>query len=211
MTSISPTLAPPTLAPRACLAERALAARIGGWLFRHRGVLPVPFIVVPFIWRGQMATFAWALGLTFVALGEALRLWGVAAAGAETRRRSRAVGKLVTHGPFAWMRNPLYAGNFLIWTGFSIAVGIEWFLPVAVAVFVLEYAPIVRYEEAVLETTFADEYRRYKARTSRWLPLPPTAESPGPLCWQTAWKSERSTLVQFAVLSTVLATSQLLR
>ncbi|MFI5231128.1 MAG: methyltransferase family protein [Gemmatimonadales bacterium] len=206
MTSISPTAT-----SLACHAEQAWLARLGGWLFRHRGILPVPFIVVPFVWRGVMTPRSWALGLTVVALGEALRLWGVAAAGAETRRRSRVVTRLVTHGPFAWTRNPLYFGNFFIWTGFSLIAGLQWFIPIAACVFALEYTPIVRYEEAVLETTFGDRYTRYKKRTPRWLPVVRRAVSRGPLSWRTAWRSERSTLMQFAVLGTVLSLSQLVR
>lgn len=193
----------------ACPAEEAWLARLGGWLFRHRGVLPVPFIVVPFIWHGLMTPLSWLSGLLVVSFGETLRLWGVAAAGPETRRRSRVVTRLVTHGPFAWMRNPLYFGNFFIWTGFSLVAGLQWFVPVAVVVFALEYTPIVRYEEAVLETTFGDEYRRYKKRTRRWVPVAPTSEPAGQLSWRTAWWSERSTLVQFAVLASVLSLSQL--
>jgi protein-S-isoprenylcysteine O-methyltransferase Ste14 len=203
MTSISPTVT-----SAACPAEDALLTRLGALLFRHRGFLPVPFIVVPFIWHGVMAPSSWAFGAMFVVFGESLRLWGVAAAGAETRRRSRTVTRLVTYGPFAWMRNPLYFGNFFIWTGFSVIAGIQWFLPIAVAVFALEYAPIVQFEEAVLEATFGDEYRRYKRRTSRWLPLAPASRPAGPLCWKTAWRSERSTLIQFAALAAVLAACQ---
>ena len=204
MTSISPTAT-----SLACPAEQAGLARLGGWLFRHRGYLPVPFIVVPFIWRGVMTAQSLAFGLLVVAFGEGLRLWGVAAAGPETRRRSRVVTRLVTHGPFAWTRNPLYFGNFFIWTGFSLVAGLQWFVPIAIAVFALEYTPIVRYEEAVLETTFGDEYVRYKMHTPRWLPVAPGTLSDGTLSWRTAWRSERSTLVQFAVLGTVLSLSQL--
>jgi protein-S-isoprenylcysteine O-methyltransferase Ste14 len=206
MTSISPTATAP-----ACPAEHAPSARVGAWLFRNRGFLPVPFVVVPFIWHGTMAASSWAFGLALVTFGESVRIWGVAAAGSETRRRSRVVTRLVTYGPFAWMRNPLYFGNFFIWIGFSVITGLQWFLPVAVVVFALEYTPIVRFEEAVLETTFGDEYLRYKGRTSRWLPVAPAAGSTGPLCWNTAWKSERSTFVQYAVLSGVLAYVQLSR
>jgi protein-S-isoprenylcysteine O-methyltransferase Ste14 len=204
MTSISPTAT-----PLACPAEQALLARMGGCLFRHRGFLPVPFIAVPFVWHGVMTPRSWLLGILVVAFGETLRLWGVAAAGAETRRRSRLVTRLVTHGPFAWMRNPLYFGNFFIWTGFSVVAGIHWFLPIAVVVFALEYTPIVRYEEAVLEATFGEEYLRYKERTRRWLPVAPAAEPTGTLCWRAAWKSERSTLVQFVLLAAVLAATPL--
>lgn len=206
MTSISPTAT-----SLACPAERETVARLGGWLFRHRGVLPVPFIVVPFLWRGDMTGLSMALGVVFVAMGETLRLWGVAAAGPETRRRSRLVSRLVTHGPFAWTRNPLYFGNFFIWTGFSVIAGIQWFLPVAIAVFALEYTPIVRYEEAVLETTFGAEYLRYRENTPRWLPLAPEVEPPGPLSWKAAWRSERSTLLQFVMLAAVLAVSRAAR
>ena len=206
MTSISPTAT-----SLACPAEQAWLARLGGWLFQHRGILPVPFIVVPFFWRGSMTPRSWAFGLLVVALGESLRLWGVAAAGPETRRRSRGVTLLVTHGPFAWTRNPLYFGNFLIWNGFSLIAGLQWFVPIAVGVFALEYTPIVRYEEAVLEATFGDDYLRYKRRTPRWLPVARSEGSDGALSWRTAWKSERSTLVQFAVLGTVLSLSQLVR
>jgi protein-S-isoprenylcysteine O-methyltransferase Ste14 len=206
MTSISPTAT-----SLACPAEHEALARLGGWLFRHRGVLPVPFIVVPFIWRGDMTGLSMALGVVFVVMGETLRLWGVAAAGPETRRRSRMVSRLVTHGPFAWLRNPLYFGNFFIWTGFSVIAGIQWFLPVAVMVFALEYTPIVRYEEAVLETTFGAEYVRYRDRTPRWLPVAPASEPHGPLSWHSAWRSERSTLLQFVMLAAVLAFSRAAR
>ncbi|MGH7654754.1 MAG: methyltransferase family protein [Gemmatimonadaceae bacterium] len=204
MTSISAT-------SLACPAEQAWLARLGGWLFRHRGILPVPFIVVPFVWRGVMTPTSWGWGLLAVALGESLRLWGVAAAGPETRRRSRVVTRLVTHGPFAWTRNPLYLGNFLIWNGFSLIAGLPWFVPIAVGMFALEYTPIVRYEEAVLEATFGDEYLQYKQRTRRWLPVARSEVARGTLSWPAAWKSERSTLVQYAVLGTVLSLSQLVR
>ena len=169
----------------------------------------MPFIVVPFIARMHPTTVGVAFGALFVALGEAIRLWGVAAAGAETRRRSRKVERLVMHGPFAWLRNPLYFGNLFIWTGFTAIAGLNWFIPIACVVFMIEYTPIVRYEEAVLESTFGDEYQRYKRRTPRWIPVAPERVSNGNLCWKTAWRSERSTLTQYAVLSLVLAVRSL--
>ena len=71
-----------------------------------------------------MTATNWVVGLILVVLGETFRLAGVAAAGTTTRRRSRNVQRLVTYGAFAWSRNPLYNGNFLIWIGFAACASI---------------------------------------------------------------------------------------
>ena len=181
-------------------AERAAPARLGAVLFKNRGWLPVVFLAVPLLVPGRMSTLQWITGLVVVAGGEAVRLAGVAAAGTVTRRRSRAVQRLVDYGIFAWVRNPLYIGNFLAWMGFAVISGVWWFIPVAIVLFVVEYALIVRYEEGVLESIFGEQYLAYKTRTPRWLPRPPRTSATGPHDWGEAWKSETSTLLQYAVL-----------
>lgn len=181
-------------------AERTPAARAGAVLFRHRGWLPILFLGVPLVAPGHMSLELWVIGLAFVVIGEAWRLWGVAAAGTSTRRRSRSVNRLVTYGPFAWSRNPLYNGNFLIWMGFAVISGVLWFLPIAIILFAIEYSLIVRFEEGVLESTFGGEYLEYKSRTPRWLPRPPSAPELGEMDWPQAWRSEISTFMQYAVL-----------
>src|SRR3990170_2351003 len=100
------------------------AARIGAILFRHRGWLPLIFLGIPLVARGSTSPFRWEIGLALIVIGEAVRLAGVAAAGSVTRRRSRNVQRLVTYGIFAWCRNPLYVGNFLIWMGFVTISGV---------------------------------------------------------------------------------------
>jgi protein-S-isoprenylcysteine O-methyltransferase Ste14 len=143
-----------------------------------------------------------------VAVGEAFRVAGVAAAGTTTRRRSRDVQRLVTYGIFAWMRNPLYVGNLLAWLGVAVASGVLWFVPVAAVVFAVEYSLIVRFEEGVLESTFGDEYLDYKRRTPRWLPRPPATPATGEHDWGEAWWSERSTLLQYVALAAALVAKQ---
>ncbi|HXC24770.1 MAG TPA: isoprenylcysteine carboxylmethyltransferase family protein [Gemmatimonadaceae bacterium] len=181
-------------------AEQSTAAQIGGTLFRHRGWLPILFLGVPLVFPGHMSVRLWIVGLLFVGIGEAWRLAGVAAAGGTTRRRSRGVQRLVTYGVFAWNRNPLYAGNFLIWLGFAIISGVFWFFPIVVLLFAFEYSLIVRYEEGVLETTFGDVYLRYKEETPRWIPRPPSTSVGGEHDWGQAWRSETSTFLQYVVL-----------
>jgi protein-S-isoprenylcysteine O-methyltransferase Ste14 len=189
-------------------AERSTSARIGGALFRQRGWLPVPFLLVPLLAHGVMEPLNWIVGFILIALGEAIRLSGVAAAGTVTRRRSRTVQRLVTYGVFAWMRNPLYVGNFLIWMGFIVISGVLWFLPVAIALFAVEYSLIVRYEEGVLESIFGDEYLAYRDRTSRWFPRPPGTDEEGEHHWDEAWRSEISTFLQYAVITAAFVVKQ---
>lgn len=181
-------------------AEQSLAAQIGARLFRQRGWLPLLFLGIPLVMPGSTSPSRWLIGLALIAVGEAIRLAGVAAAGSVTRRRSRNVQRLITYGIFAWCRNPLYAGNFLIWMGFVTISGVLWFLPIAVILFAVEYELIVQYEEGVLESTFGEEYLAYRSRTPRWLPRPPRAREKGEHDWGVAWKSEISTFLQYAVL-----------
>jgi len=189
-------------------AERSPSARAGAVLFRHRGWLPVPFLLVPLLADGVMEATNWVLGFVLIILGEAIRLAGVAAAGTVTRRRSRTVQRLVTYGIFAWMRNPLYVGNFLIWIGFTVISGVLWFIPVAILLFAIEYTLIVRYEEGVLESIFGAEYLSYKHRTSRWIPRPPASDEEGEHHWAEAWRSEVSTFLQYAVITALFVAKQ---
>jgi len=209
MSSSDPTPSAPAPTPTEISeAERRPSARIGAVLFRHRGWLPVPFLLVPLLARGTMGPRNWMLGFALIVLGEAIRLAGVAAAGTVTRRRSRTVQRLVTYGVFAWMRNPLYVGNFLIWLGFIVISGVLWFIPVAILLFAIEYTLIVRYEEGVLESIFGEEYLHYKARTSRWFPRPPGTDEEGEHHWDEAWRSEISTFMQYVVIGGLFIAKQ---
>ena len=186
---------------RVSATEQSLTAQLGAVLFRHRGWLPLIFLAIPLVMPGSMTPFGWEVGIALIIIGEAIRLAGVAAAGTVTRRRSRNVQRLVTYGSFAWARNPLYIGNFLVWMGFVTISGVLWFLPAAVLLFAVEYELIVRYEEGVLESIFGRDYLDYKNCTPRWIPRPPKGDaSVGDHHWSEAFRSEISTFLQYAVL-----------
>jgi protein-S-isoprenylcysteine O-methyltransferase Ste14 len=189
-------------------AEQTRSARFGAMLFRNRSWLPVLFIGVPLFVPARMSPRLWVIGAICVVAGEWIRLAGVAAAGTVTRRRSRTVQRLVTYGIFAWVRNPLYVGNFLIWMGFTVVSGVLWFLPIAIVIFAIEYSLIVRYEEGVLESIFGAEYLSYKQSTPRWVPRPPSAASTGPHDRGEAWRSEVSTFLQYALLVVAFVVKQ---
>jgi protein-S-isoprenylcysteine O-methyltransferase Ste14 len=197
---------PPAQTPSA--AEHTTSARLGAVLFRNRSWLPVPFLLVALLAPAHPDSANWISGAIFIAVGEWIRLAGVAAAGTVTRRRSRDVQRLVTYGIFRWVRNPLYVGNFFIWMGFVVVSGVMWFLPVAVVLFAIEYTLIVSYEEGVLESIFGQEYLDYKLTTSRWVPSPPKQREQGPHDWAEAWRSETSTFMQYVALAAVFALKQ---
>lgn len=192
--------APPPPVHEVSEAELSPSAQIGAVLFKNRGWLPILFLGVPLIARGDTSWKRWLIGGILIIAGELFRLAGVAAAGTTTRRRSRNVQRLVTYGIFAWSRNPLYNGNFLVWIGFCVISGVLWFLPVAVLLFAAEYSLIVRYEEGVLESIFGRQYLDYKNVVPRWLPSKPKEPEHGEHDWREAFRSEISTFLQYVVL-----------
>jgi protein-S-isoprenylcysteine O-methyltransferase Ste14 len=181
-------------------AEQSWMARRGAVLFRQRSWLPVPFVLLALVWPGHVSTREWIIGDALLIAGELVRLTGIAAAGTVTRRRSRDVQRLVNYGIFAWVRNPLYVGNFLIWMAFAVVSGAMPMVWIAALIFAVEYTFIVAYEEGVLESIFGEEYLAYKRVTPRWIPRPPATPVLGEHDWDEAIKSERSTFTAYVVL-----------
>jgi len=76
---------------------------------------------------------------------------------------------LVTHGPYRWVRHPLYSVALVMFLGFSVLAA-NWFILLVL----LGGAPILaartRIEEARLIERFGDEYRRYMKTTGRYFP-----------------------------------------
>jgi protein-S-isoprenylcysteine O-methyltransferase Ste14 len=102
-------------------------------------------------------------GLLVVA-GLALRSW---AAGI-----LRKNAELTTIGPYRLIRNPLYAGSFLMIFGFcailGYPIGFVFILVPLVAIYVVK----VRQEERLLATRFAEQWAEYARTTPRFVPRP---------------------------------------
>ena len=76
---------------------------------------------------------------------------------------------LVTHGPYAYTRNPMYVSLTLLTAAIAVAVDFPWaVLMVPVAVLVTDQHVIAR-EEVHLRHMFGTAYRDYCTRTRRWL------------------------------------------
>jgi protein-S-isoprenylcysteine O-methyltransferase Ste14 len=76
---------------------------------------------------------------------------------------------LVTHGPYRWIRHPLYTFGFLAFAGFTLLLA-NWFTGLAGLIAISVLAIRTPIEEAKLIERFGDEYREYMQRTGRFLP-----------------------------------------
>ena len=78
--------------------------------------------------------------------------------------------QLVTHGPYRWVRHPLYAGALLEFLSLAL-VGESWWLFVLVCVAaVLFRFVVIPKEEENLVAAFGREYEEYRRRTGALFP-----------------------------------------
>jgi protein-S-isoprenylcysteine O-methyltransferase Ste14 len=176
------------------------------FVFRFRSYTPIPFILV-MLYYAQLTFFWFVVGFVIALFGEFIRFWGVSIVGSETRTTQKLEGTtLVTSGPYAYVRNPLYVGNMIIYVGFAIMsnVFVPYF-PIAVFLFfVVQYTVLVTLEEEFLLKKFGTEYEQYRKRVPRFIPLlasPKTlvATQPG-FDAHKGWKSELRTLQAFVLI-----------
>jgi protein-S-isoprenylcysteine O-methyltransferase Ste14 len=82
---------------------------------------------------------------------------------------SQSTNAIVSDGPFAWSRNPIYVAIFLGLGAFSLAFDSLWFLIALVPMYVVIRYGVIAREELYLERKFGGQYLDYKAKVRRWL------------------------------------------
>ena len=169
---------------------------IGRLFFRLRSLTALPFIFILIYFAHP--TFVSALvGAIPLVLGELLRLWAVGYAGGATRSRSLgAASDLVTTGPYAHVRNPLYLGNLLLSLGVCVIANVYWMIIVLLVGYFVQYLPIIASEEAYLREFCGAPYQTYYAAVPRFIPrlrsyTNPSAHS---FAFSRALKAEKRTL-----------------
>lgn len=189
--------------------ERGYApVEIGRWLFRKRGIMPVPWLllllVIPPEFVPSFGTVT--AGLVGILAAEALRVYAVGHAGSATRTRGDRVSELVVAGPFRHVRNPLYIANIALYSSAAVMFGFAWMAVVIALVFAVQYHYIVAFEEATLMSTFGTPYLRYLRAVPRWIPaISPQQTSTGHrFSLGKALRSERSTLIAIVALPLLL-------
>lgn len=77
--------------------------------------------------------------------------------------------QLVTHGPYAYVRHPLYTALFLGYCGTMLALQ-SWMLVLWFPVFAISYLLFAEEEECVMEQRFGETYQLYRHETGMLLP-----------------------------------------
>jgi protein-S-isoprenylcysteine O-methyltransferase Ste14 len=133
----------------------------GKWIQRWR--VPLGFLCAAiFIFFARPTPVALAAGAGVSLLGLALRAW---AAG-----HIRKNAQLATSGPYAFTRNPLYLGSFLLGLGFTIASG-QWLLALLfAALFIGIYLPVMHVEASTMAQLFGSDFETYRRSVPLFFP-----------------------------------------
>jgi len=76
---------------------------------------------------------------------------------------------LATDGLFAFSRNPVYLGMMTGLVGIFIILGSLTPVIMIPVFFLIIRTIVIPFEEKMMEATFGDAYREYRARVRRWL------------------------------------------
>jgi len=134
-------------------------AVVAGWLLDRRWPLPIDGA-----WRT-------ALGWLFLA---AWAVVGASAIGLFRRRQTsmlpfRPASALVTSGPYALTRNPMYVSLALLTVALALFLNTWWIVLLLVPTLLIVQQFVIVPEERYLRRRFGAEYEAYTRRVRRWL------------------------------------------
>lgn len=162
--------------------------------------MPSAFIILIL---GKPSVISFLAGSLLIFAGELLRVWGVGYAGKTTRSDHVEAPVLVTAGPYSYVRNPLYAGNFFIGLGFSIMAAGGVIYPPGLFIILffifssfIVYGTIIPLEEAFLTEKFGEDFVNYKNYVPRLIPWKkPYGIKNGSFSWQPVRTGEIHTFI----------------
>ena len=119
-------------------------------------------LVLPFLVLASPTWTLLSIGAVVAASGLAIRAWAAGTIHKDSQ--------LTTSGPYAFTRNPLYLGSFLIGVGVTAAGG-HWIWPTVFVVFFIGvYSATMAKEAARLTELYGERYRAYARAVPAFLP-----------------------------------------
>ncbi len=142
-------------------------------------VICIPFFY--FLWiplfpaSGAAAIVLKVLGLSLYVLGLLLILWARGTLGknwgisTSIQVKLRSQHELVSTGPYAWIRHPMYSGWWLCMLGLTLLYPV-WAVLLLFIFSLISFANRARREEAALSGRFGEAWNVYTRRTKRFVP-----------------------------------------
>jgi protein-S-isoprenylcysteine O-methyltransferase Ste14 len=133
------------------------------------GVLPYrPFNLI--LWHSTGASL---IGSVLCSLGAVLAIWArkTLAANWSSSVTFKEHHELITHGPYAFARHPIYTGLLMMMLGTVLGLGRLDSL-IALTTRSVMYVFKIRREEQLMEKHFPAQYSAYRARVRALIPIP---------------------------------------
>lgn len=157
--------------------------KVSEFVFKNRkfihiatAVIPIPF---KYLFNGTTSLSLWMAGFILMLFGIAFRIYSAGYLSGNHTTTIINADYICTSGPFAYIRNPLYLGNFIIGLSLGLAFN-EWY---GYVLFILHYTTVysilIPYEEKFLADKFGVMFKEYSAHTRRFIPrLKPFIDGP---------------------------------
>jgi len=122
--------------------------------------------------RRRVSTSLRAAGAVLVAAGGLLgfRSLGLLEGNYSRRVQIKPEHRLVTGGPYARIRHPLYVATFVMYLGAALMLGSTLALLALPLYVVPRYWFVARYEDDLLAAEFGEEYESWAGRAGRFWP-----------------------------------------
>ena len=131
--------------------------------FLQRIRVPLGFVfAILFVFFARPTFWTLIIGGVIAFIGVAIRAW---ASGHIDKASTLAVS-----GPYAYTRNPLYLGSFILGLGFTIAAGVWWLALIFIALFLGIYLPVMRVEVDDIRRIFGADFDEYEQNVPMFLP-----------------------------------------
>ncbi|MFX1544516.1 MAG: methyltransferase family protein [Promethearchaeota archaeon] len=131
-------------------------------------LLGLPWILpIPFLWSVGFGIVLLSVGFPVIVI--TIRSLSAHRAFGDEIYRPEEESKLVTTGPYAYTRNPLYLSSTILFIGWTLLLRLTFLLIVTI-LFLPLFLRAAKWEEEELTERFGEEYLSYKERVPFFLP-----------------------------------------